>query len=165
LADAQGGSVDARHSVFIMTSNVGSDKINKGQFGFKATDEQPDYSGFLKSSGFRQEFTNRIDEVIVFRSLDDETLGRILDLQLSELHGRLAHQKLTLRLNEEARAFLLSEGSDAVNGARPLRRAIDRLLTRPLSARIVEDAFASGDTILVERDGTRLKFEVEAKSR
>ncbi len=164
LADAQGGNVDARHSVFIMTSNVGSDKISKGQFGFKSTDEAPDYSGFLKASGFRQEFTNRIDEVIIFRALDVETMSRILDLQLNELHGRLESQQLTLRLSQQARELILSEGSDAVNGARPLRRAIDRLLTRPLSARIVEDSFKHGDIIIVNRDGARLNFEVEAKS-
>ena len=164
LTDAQGGTVDARHSVFIMTSNVGSDKISRGQFGFKATDETPDYSGFLKASGFRQEFTNRIDEVIIFHALDDETMSKILDLQMNELHQRLEHQKLRLELTPEARVLLLSEGHDPVNGARPLRRAIDRLLTRPLSAYIVDDTFSPGETILVSRDGARLKFEVEVKS-
>jgi ATP-dependent Clp protease ATP-binding subunit ClpC len=164
LADASGGHVDARHSVFIMTSNVGSDKLNKAGLGFRATEEVPDYGSILKASGFRQEFTNRIDEVIIFRSLDETTMSRILDLQLSGLHDRLSHQKLSLRLTPEARELLLSEGHDPVNGARPLRRAIDRLLTRPLSAQIVGDHFASGDTVVVKRAGERLEFQVEAKS-
>ncbi|MCA9909799.1 MAG: ATP-dependent Clp protease ATP-binding subunit, partial [Anaerolineae bacterium] len=112
---------------------------------------------------FRPEFLNRVDEIVKFRSLDTKILGQILDLQLADLRQRLHGQQLTLRLEEDARDLLLRTGFDPVNGARPLRRAIERLLTRPLSARMVDDTFKPGDVIVVHADQDRLRFEAEAE--
>ncbi len=162
LSDAQGGSVDARHSVFIMTSNIGTEEVGRGLGFVNTADHEPDYSAFL-SRFFRPEFLNRVDEVVKFRSLDTKILGQILDLQLADLRQRLRGQHLTLKLEEDARDLLLRTGFDPVNGARPLRRAIERLLTRPLSARIVDDTFKPGDVILVRADRDRLRFEAEAE--
>jgi ATP-dependent Clp protease ATP-binding subunit ClpC len=161
LSDAHGKPVDARHAVFIMTSNIGTDDSGKSLGFASGPDRLPDYESHLKRF-FRPEFLNRLDEVITFRPLNEETLSKILDLQLGELHERLAEQKLKLALSDEARALILHAGHDPVNGARPLRRAIERLLTRPLSTRIVEDAFEPGDTITALADeDERLRFEAK----
>ncbi len=162
LSDAHGRSVDARHSIFIMTSNIGTQEANK-TMGFGARDEMPDYSAHLNRY-FRPEFLNRIDEVITFRPLDRERLSKILDLQIEELHERLREQGLQLTLRDDARDIILDAGYDPENGARPLRRAIDRLLTRPLSNAIVEDKFQRGDTIIAQAQGEVLIFEREAKA-
>jgi ATP-dependent Clp protease ATP-binding subunit ClpC len=160
LSDAHGRHVDARHSVFIMTSNIGTEETGK-QLGFGSQeDQQPDFASYLNRF-FRPEFLNRVDEVITFRSLNPTTMSKILDLHLGDLHQRLARQNLTLKLADDARELILQKGYDPINGARPLHRAIERLLTRPLSTRIVEDSFQPGDTISVhaDQDGERLRFE------
>lgn len=162
LSDAHGRVVDARHAVFIMTSNIGTQEGGKSLgFGGTGADDEPDYSGYLKRF-FRPEFLNRVDDIITFRSLTKETMSRILDLQLQELHERLAGQHLTVTLADDARELILQKGYDPVNGARPLRRAVERLLTRPLSAKIVEDVFRMGDSVLVHADeNEQLRFEAQ----
>jgi ATP-dependent Clp protease ATP-binding subunit ClpA len=161
LSDAHGRIVDARHSVFIMTSNIGTQEAGKVMGFASAGRGEPDYSAYL-SRFFRPEFLNRLDEVITFKSLDDDALSRILNLQLQDLYKRLSEQKLQLELSEDARKLILLKGHDPVNGARPLRRAIERLLTRPLSARIVEDTFQPGDVVVAkEIDGEKLGFEAK----
>jgi ATP-dependent Clp protease ATP-binding subunit ClpC len=164
LSDAHGRPVDARHAVFIMTSNIGTEEGGKS-LGFQADVEQePDYSGYL-GRFFRPEFLNRIDEVITFRALGRPTLSSILDLQMEELYDRLDEKKLQINLTDEAREVILRVGYDPINGARPLQRAIERLLTRPLSMKIVGDDFAPGDTIIVlAADDDELRFESQAKS-
>ncbi len=149
LSDAHGGQVDARHAVFIMTSNIGTEESSKSLGFLSSVDRQPDFTAYLNRF-FRPEFLNRLDEIVTFRSLSQDTLASILDLQLNDLRRRLDEQRLKLELTDRARALILSRGYDPVNGARPLRRAIERLLTRPLSAKIVEDVFNPGDTIVVD---------------
>jgi len=157
LSDAHGRQVDARHAVFIMTSNIGTEDTGKG-IGFTGSLRIPDYTAHL-SRYFRPEFLNRLDEVVVFNHLGQDTLRLILDSKLEELYGRLREQNLTLSLKDSAREFILQKGYDPVNGARPLKRAIERLLTRPLSSKILEDAFLPGDTIIVDVGEDRLRFE------
>ena len=100
---------------------------------------------------------------MTFNPLTPPVLSQILEVQLKELHERLTEQRLKLRLTDEARALILEKGYDPINGARPLRRAVERLLVRPLSAAIVEDAFQPGQTIVVHAtDDERLRFEAEA---
>ena len=163
LSDAHGRHVDARHSVFIMTSNIGTEETGK-QLGFGSReDQQADYAAYLNRF-FRPEFLNRVDEVITFRSLNPDTMSKILDLQLSELYQRLARQNLSMELAKDARELVLRKGYDPIHGARPLRRAIERLLTRPLSTKIVEDTFQPGDTVTVhaDEDGERLRFDTSS---
>jgi ATP-dependent Clp protease ATP-binding subunit ClpC len=156
ISDAHGRVVDARHSVFIMTSNIGTKESSRvlgfGGTGGHEDDAEPDFTPYLKQF-FRVEFLNRIDEVVTFKQLSKDTLAHILELQLQDIRVRLRDQKLTLELSDEARTLLIREGYDPVNGARPIRRAIERLVTRPLSVKIVEDAFEPGDTIIVVPDG------------
>jgi ATP-dependent Clp protease ATP-binding subunit ClpC len=159
LSDAHGRTVDARHSAFIMTSNIGTEEAGKSLGFTSGPDQQPDFEGYLKRF-FRPEFLNRVDEIITFRALSEETVSQILDLQLKELRERLAKQKLTLELADDARALILKKGYDPVNGARPLRRAIERMLTRPLSNKIVEETFNAGETIIaLAADDEKLRFE------
>jgi ATP-dependent Clp protease ATP-binding subunit ClpC len=158
LTDSQGATTDARHAAWIMTSNIGTGDVGKG-LGFTATPDQlPDYDFHLKKH-FRPEFLNRLDEVVIFRPLNHEALNGILDLQLRDVTERLSTQKLTLMLEDSARTLLLREGYDPAYGARPLRRAIQRLLTRPMSTAILEETFCSGDTIRVVAVEDQLELE------
>ncbi len=159
ISDAHGRIVDARHAIFIMTSNIGTQEGGKS-LGFSGSPRDVlDFSGYLNRF-FRPEFLNRIDEVITFRALEVETLSRILDLQIGALYERLAEQDITLNLTESARNLILRHGHDPENGARPLRRAIERLLTRPLSAKIIADEFPHGSRIEVIGQDDKLAFEV-----
>jgi ATP-dependent Clp protease ATP-binding subunit ClpC len=159
LSDAHGRPVDARHAVFIMTSNIGT-RENAKSLGFGQHSDDaptPDFTPYLKQH-FRPEFLNRLDEVVTFRPLTRPVLAQILELQLSELRQRLAAQKLTLTLDDSALDLLLRAGYDPVNGARPLRRALERLLARPLSNWILQDAFPPGSDILASAEGDALTF-------
>ncbi|KXK17475.1 MAG: ATP-dependent Clp protease ATP-binding subunit [Chloroflexi bacterium OLB15] len=156
LSDAHGGTVDARHAVFIMTSNIGTEEASK-PLGFVGSERMPDYSAYLNRY-FRPEFLNRLDEVVTFKPLTQDVLSKILDLNLQDLHKRLQSQHLTLELSDDARELILAQGHDPIHGARPLRRAVERLLIRPLSGRIVEDAFANNDIIHTHVENGKLVF-------
>lgn len=164
ISDAHGRHVDARHSVFIMTSNIGTQEGSKSLgFAMREEDVEPDYSGYL-SQFFRPEFLNRVDEIITFRNLTQNVLSLILELQMKEVHDRLQEQHLTILLEDSARKVILDIGFDPVNGARPLKRAIERLITRPLSAKIVEDSFKPYDIIVVRADDNHtLIFDTQDK--
>ncbi|MBN2472664.1 MAG: ATP-dependent Clp protease ATP-binding subunit, partial [Anaerolineae bacterium] len=158
LTDSRGGVVDARHAVFVMTSNIGAGEAARSMgFGGQAEHRLPDYSQHL-ARFFRPEFLNRVDEIVTFRPLTAQDLEQILTIQMRELCARLVHQNLTLILDDSARSRLLNEGYDPALGARPLRRAMERLLTRPLSALLLEDAFVPGQTIYVRAGDDRLVF-------
>ncbi len=157
LTDSRGSTADARHALFIMTSNIGAGESRSLGFGNEPSDRLPDYQAFLKDY-FRPEFLNRLDDVVTFRPLDTRALNGILDLQLRDLLERLARQGMRLILDESAREAVLREGYDPALGARPLRRAIERLLTRPLSGYLLEERFAPGQTIYVRAGGDGLVF-------
>ncbi|NDJ84776.1 MAG: ATP-dependent Clp protease ATP-binding subunit [Chloroflexi bacterium] len=158
LTDATGRTIDARHAIWIMTSNIGVADIGKG-IGFLNKPEQvPDYAFHLKRF-FRPEFLNRVDEVVVFNALSHDVLNEILDLNMQAMMERLDAQDLKLELDAQARDLLIKEGYDPANGARPLRRAIDRLLTRPLSTALLESRFQPGETIRVTAEGQTLHLE------
>jgi ATP-dependent Clp protease ATP-binding subunit ClpA len=160
LTDARGVTADARHAVWIMTSNIGAGEIGRG-VGFAASPEDlhsPDYLKALKKF-FRPEFLNRLDDVIVFNALTPAILDQILDLHLQELFTRLTKVGLKLQLERTARDLLISHGYDPALGARPLRRAIERLLTRPLSQRIMNNRYPAGTTLLIKADQGMLSIE------
>jgi len=166
LTDSRGVTVDARHAVWIMTSNIGTAEGSKS-LGFREGNDggyrAPSYSTVLKKF-FRPEFLNRLDEVIVFNPLSPKVLVDILELHLCDLRERLSKQKLTLRIEQDACDLILSQGYDPANGARPLRRAIERLLTRPLSQFILDEQFAPGSVIRAVAANGRLVFENEQSS-
>jgi ATP-dependent Clp protease ATP-binding subunit ClpB len=139
LTDGQGRTVDFRNTVVIMTSNIRSE-------------EQ------LRET-FRPEFLNRIDEVVRFEPLTREQLAEIVDLQLGRLRERLAERKLDLEVTDAAKELLAEEGWDPAYGARPLKRAIQRLLENPLALELLEGRFAEGDTVRVDARDGELVFE------
>ena len=110
---------------------------------------------------FKPEFLNRVDDVVIYHALGEEQIAHILDIQLGQLHKRLASRRLTLELSEAARNFLARRGYDPQYGARPLKRLIQRAVQDPLAMRILEGEFAEGSTLHgdVSEDGESLVFE------
>lgn len=162
LSDARGGTVDARHAIWIMTSNIGTAEGAKGAIGFspeQGRDRAEIYQSALKKF-FRPELLNRLDEVVIFNPLSREVLLDILELQIKDVRSRLREQDLTLDLTDSARDLILSQGSDSANGARPMRRAMERLLVRPLGRFLLEQAALSGQVIRADASDSRLKFEL-----
>ncbi len=156
LTDSQGRTVDFRNVVIIMTSNVGSGFILE----HAATDwalVETQVQTVLRQT-FKPEFLNRVDDIIVFHPLSKEHIGSIVELQLTRLRKLLAERKLTLELTPAATAYLADEGYDPSFGARPLKRAIQRLLQNPLAMAVLEGGFTEGDRILADIDGDAFVF-------
>ncbi len=162
LTDSQGRTIDFRNTVIIMTSNIGSSmlKPEMPKMGFalgeeskedRAKDIRKKVMGEAKKS-FKPEFLNRIDEMIVFNPLGKEEISAIIDIQLNSLMDRLAERKLKLNLSAEARDLIIAKGSDFKNGARPLKRAIQRLIENDLAEKLLAGKFTPGDTIVVDVD-------------
>ncbi len=139
LTDGQGRTVDFRNTVLIMTSNI------------RSAEQMREH--------FRPEFLNRIDEIVVFEALDKEQLAEIAELQLGRLRARLAERKLTLELTDAAKDVLAEAGWDPAYGARPLKRALQRLVENPLAQRLLAGEFAEGDTIRIDAQNGELAFE------
>jgi ATP-dependent Clp protease ATP-binding subunit ClpB len=150
LTDSQGRTVDFRNSVIIMTSNIGSTYILEHTGDDRAVVEAQVTNALRQH--FRPEFLNRVDDIIIFRPLGKAEIEHIIDLQLKKLEQLLGDRKLTLELTPEAREVLATEGYDPAFGARPLKRAIQRLLQNPLALAVLEGKFSEGDHIVVERD-------------
>jgi ATP-dependent Clp protease ATP-binding subunit ClpB len=158
LTDSQGRTVDFRNTVLIMTSNLGSTYIlehgttNWEQVETKVLD--------LLRQAFKPEFLNRVDDVIIFRPLGQEEIARIVDFQIIRVAKLVAERKLTLEVTPAAKSLIAAEGYDPVYGARPLKRAIQRLLQNPLAMSVLEGEYVEGDTVRVDRvkDGTTLGF-------
>jgi ATP-dependent Clp protease ATP-binding subunit ClpB len=163
LTDSQGRTVDFKNTVVIMTSNVGSTTlIEAGERGPAAFDEAAEGVRLQLRDHFRPEFLNRVDEVIVFRPLAEEQLAEIVGLLLAGVERRLAEARIALEVTDAARTYLAREGYDPTYGARPLRRAIQRLVENPLAKRILAGEFSAGATVRIDlRDGA-LAFEPAA---
>jgi len=158
MTDGQGRTVDFRHSLIIMTSNIGSRLIQRA--GPEAGPEELRESVFAAlRAKLRPEFLNRIDEIVVFRHLDRAALERIVDIQVARFCERLAQRDLHLELSPDARARLAEHGYDPDFGARPLKRSIQRLLENPLAKRLLAGDFAEGDTVRIGLDEGQLTFE------
>ena len=169
LTDGQGELVDFRNTVLIMTSNLGTEYINKsGSLGFLGTgSDSDDRDSKLKidkalKSTFRPEFINRIDEIIMFTKLSVEDMEKIVDLQLWELQERMLENGVMLELEDDARKWLASIGYDPAFGARPLRRALQKYIESPLSTLWLSAGVGAGDTVCLihEPDSDTLKLEV-----
>ena len=151
LTDGHGRTVDFRNTVIIMTSNVGTEEFSGSPLGFLPTDEPgtKDSKSALAALRhvFRPEFLNRIDEVILFDSLNKENIREIVDVQLRRLKERIAGQRITLELTEAAKDFLAGRGWDPVYGARPLKRAIQTHVLNPVSKKLLGGECHPGDTV------------------
>jgi ATP-dependent Clp protease ATP-binding subunit ClpB len=159
LTDSQGRTVDFRNTVIIMTSNLGSQWIL--ELGTRNWEEVETRVQEALRQHFRPEFLNRVDDVIIFRPLGTDELEQIVELQLARAAALLADKKLGLEVTPAAKRLLASEGYDPVFGARPLKRAIQRLLQNPLALAVLEGRFAEGDVVRVDRapSGNALSFE------
>ncbi|MHB1847074.1 MAG: ATP-dependent chaperone ClpB [Deltaproteobacteria bacterium] len=159
LTDGQGRTVDFRNTVVIMTSNLGSEELQR-LGGLDAAPEQlRTAANDALRAHFRPEFLNRVDDVVVFRGLERKDLGRIVDVQLGRMKTLLDEKRLSLRLTDPAKGLLVDAGYDPVYGARPLKRAIQRLLLNPLSLQLLSGEFQPGDVIEVRADQGKLLFE------
>ncbi len=156
LTDGQGRTVDFRNVVVIMTSNLGSDVIQAYDTGHKP--EMDAQVLAVVRTHFRPEFLNRVDDIVVFERLGRQHIDAIVDLQLERFRKRLGERQLTLTLTDDARRLLADEGYDPAYGARPLKRAIQRLLENPLAMRLLAGEFPERTAIVAERDGVRLAF-------
>ncbi|WP_222565720.1 ATP-dependent chaperone ClpB [Novilysobacter antarcticus] len=160
LTDGQGRTVDFRNTVIVMTSNLGSQMIQEMD-----GDDSPESYTQMKAavmgvvqSHFRPEFINRLDDIVVFHSLDKQQIREIAKVQLHGLDKRLAERGLALELSDSALALLADVGFDPVYGARPLKRAIQQQLENPLASKILSGEFLSGETIHVDAERGNLVF-------
>ena len=158
LTDGHGRTVDFRNCVIVMTSNLGSHRIQElaGEGNY---DEMKASVMEIVSQHFRPEFINRIDDVVVFHPLGREHIRKIVDIQLGYLHDRLAERDMTIVLTDSARDRLAEAGFDPVYGARPLKRAIQQQIENPLAQEILQGKFQPGDTIEVCVDKDHLEFQ------
>ncbi len=169
LTDSQGRKVDFRNTIVIMTSNLGAAQISKNQsLGFSSSDEaglsyedmKARVTGELKKV-FRPELLNRIDEVIVFHKLEKTEIKQIIDLMLKRLREQMAVHKVTIELTDKAKDLLVEQGFDPAMGARPLRRAIQRLIEDPLADFVLGAELMPGATLIVDRKKNTEEVEIK----
>ena len=149
LTDGHGRTVDFKNTVVIMTSNIGSQWIQE-MSGEKEYDRMKEMVLESLRSHFRPEFLNRVDDIIIFHSLSLEHLKGIIEIQLAGLRKRLSERKLSITLTDNAKELLAKEGFDPTYGARPLKRAIQRVIQDPLALKLLAGEFGEGDTIAVD---------------
>ncbi len=165
LTDNVGRVVNFRNTIILMTSNVGSDTIKRqSTLGFSPISDENSYEKMREKileeskKTFRPEFLNRLDDIVVFRSLTKPDLVEILELEINKVISRLKARNMTLELDEKAKDLLVSKGYDPQYGARPMRRAVERFLEDPLAEEILKGQFHDGDPIAVSADNDKLVF-------
>lgn len=169
LTDNVGRVVNFRNTIILMTSNVGSDTIKRGStLGFSPITDENSYEKMREKileeskKTFRPEFLNRLDDIVVFRSLTKPDLIQILDLEINKVITRLKARNITLELDEKAKDFLVGKGYDPQYGARPMRRSVERFLEDPLAEEILKGLFHDGDPIIVSAEADKLVFHQKA---
>src|SRR5881409_211157 len=158
LTDSQGRTVDFRNAVLIMTSNVGSQYLLEAEsVGWEQAETK--VMELLRQS-FKPEFLNRVDDMIIFRPLSRDDVAKIVDIQIKRVEALLRERKLTIEITPTAKELIVAEGYDPVYGARPLKRAVQRLLQNPLALAVLERKYTEGDTVRADRakEGTALAF-------
>ncbi len=158
LTDGHGRTVDFRNTVVIMTSNIGSEHIQKMLTAW--TEEIQIRKGVMEELKrfFKPEFLNRVDETIIFHALNKELLMKIVDIQLERMKHYLKDKNVNLVLTDKTKSYLAEIGYDQVYGARPLKRAIQREILNPLATKLLDGSFGGGDVIEVDMEGDRLIF-------
>ncbi len=165
LTDAQGRTVDFKNTVIIMTSNLGTADLRKASVGFAKADEAVTHERMTSKVNdalkqhFRPEFLNRIDEVIVFHELTKDEITEIVDLYMRRVRNQLESQGISVELTRAAKYLVVEKGYDAMMGARPLRRALQRFVEDPLSEKILWKEFRAGDTVIVDAENDEITFK------
>ena len=166
LTDSRGRTVDFKNTVIIMTSNIGASYLqSEGVSSPEAFAEATDHVMEALRQHFRPEFLNRVDDIIVFKPLGEEQLTHIIELRLDDLRKLLADRKITIELTQPAKELLFLEGYDRAYGARPLKRAIQRMIQDPLALKILEGEVLHGDHVVVDADipKRRMVFTVSGR--
>ncbi|HEV2697952.1 MAG TPA: AAA family ATPase, partial [Terriglobales bacterium] len=164
LTDGKGRVVDFKNTIIIMTSNIGSAYLQANNL----TSER-DFSEASKQvmttlhAHFRPEFLNRVDDIVIFSPLGKEQLTKIVELRLEDVRRLLADRKISLELTDSARELLFAEGFDPAFGARPLKRAIQKLIQDPLALKILDGEVLHGDHVVVDAKGGKMQFEVSRR--
>ena len=157
LTDSQGNTVSFQNTIIIMTSNAGSN-LNNNSIGFgNSTVDKAKIEDRLKEV-FRPEFLNRVDEIVVFDSLDREQLLGIFDMMIKDTRKALQDKNITLEISDEAKYYVLDKGTNLKFGARPLRRAIQRYIEDEISERILKGEITDGQTITIKLNDEKLEF-------
>ncbi len=156
MTDGHGKTVDFKNTIIIMTSNIGSQYIQ--EIGGRDREEMERRVTEALRAGFKPEFLNRIDETIIFLNLEPAQIGKIVDIQMQHLAGRLAEQNIELILSDSARDLIANQGYDPIYGARPLKRVIQRQIENPLAMEILEGKIGEGDRVSAETDGEAVVF-------
>lgn len=167
LTDSKGRLVSFKNTIIVMTSNAGSDYINKmSAIGFSSQKDVAERENMkdkamnsLKDQ-FRPEFLNRIDEIVIFNYLKTPEIKNIVDLEMAKVEKRLATKEISIKISDKAKDFLLKEGYDANLGARPLKRVIQRLILDPLSIKIVSSEISAGSRVLIDEKDGQITFEL-----
>jgi ATP-dependent Clp protease ATP-binding subunit ClpB len=166
LTDSKGRTVDFKNTVLIMTSNLGAHVLQGENLSSESAFEgaREEVMEILRQS-VRPEFLNRVDDIVIFRPLGEDQLAHIIDLRLADLKKLLADRKITIELTDEAKRQLMLTGYDRAYGARPLKRALQRLIQDPLALKILDGEVLHGDHVVVDADplNNRLRFEVERR--
>ena len=175
ITDSFGRKIDFRNTIIILTSNVGAESIKRQTtLGFNAmAEDDADFEGMkakidaVAKKHFRPEFLNRLDELVVFRMLEKESLNQIVDLEVAKLVKRLADKEIDLVLEESARDLIVTEGYDPDYGARPMRRAVEQLLEDPLAEAILSGAVKEDQhvTAKVKKDAKAVSFRTKVRKR
>jgi ATP-dependent Clp protease ATP-binding subunit ClpB len=159
LTDGHGRTVDFRNTVVIMTSNIGSQKIQE-MLTMWSGEEQIRKGVLEELKGFfKPEFLNRVDEIIIFHALDRDLLVRIVDIQMNRMKHYLQDRHIDLVLTDNTKAFLAETGYDPSFGARPLKRAIQKTILNPLATKLLDGTFKEGDVIEVDVEGSEVRFK------
>jgi ATP-dependent Clp protease ATP-binding subunit ClpB len=166
LTDGRGRTVDFRNTVIIMTSNIGSAFLqSEGTRSEQEFDEASKQVMNALHGHFKPEFLNRVDDIIVFRPLGKEQLVKIIELRLEDVRRLLADRKISLELTDAAKDLLFTEGFDPNFGARPLKRAIQKLVQDPLALKILDGEVLHGDHVVVDADKKTGKMVFEVSKR
>ncbi|MFZ4818795.1 MAG: AAA family ATPase, partial [Limisphaerales bacterium] len=166
LTDSLGRVVDFRNTIVLLTSNVGSEALRKqGSMGFAKSSDDAGYESMRgrvldeAKKFFRPEFLNRLDDIVVFRSLGKPELNTILDLEVAKVLERIRRKNVTVVLDDKAREFLIEKGFDPQYGARPMRRSIEKHLEDPLAEEILRGTLIDGQPVTVTADKEKLIFK------
>jgi ATP-dependent Clp protease ATP-binding subunit ClpA len=162
LTDGQGRTVFFENTIIIMTSNIGTNLKSSGiGFGSEAVERAEVKVREMLKEAFRPEFLNRVDEIVVFRSLKREELSRIVELQLKEVHEEVREKKMFMEVSEEVKALILNEGFDDKYGARPLRRTIQKLIEDEIAELYIRKKLVTGCTMKFMLENQKVKVTVQ----
>ena len=163
LTDSQGRRVDFRSTIIIMTSNLGSELL-AAEAGSQISYETKRMVLDVVQRSYPPEFINRLDEIIVFNPLSKDTLREIVDVRLKEVQARLLERRITLHLNEDAKAWLATQGYSPTYGARPLNRLIQRAILNPLSRMLIDGTVVGNQQVKITVVNDQLILEPQAQN-